>query len=188
VKNVSIAHATLAGFDVSTDAGLVLDGVLANDTRLSTTATVGSGFQAGHHGSLTASNARLLNNATTSVNVASSDLVLSTTFIANTLQAEAGSFGYGCAIFGKSTASLTEVTFADNPGVAFVADDSRASISGGLFERNRIALHAQNGSAVRESDEATPPASGEVRVSRSTNFVDNQVKVGDDYVPLPSSL
>ncbi len=58
---------------------------------------------------------------------------------------------------------------------------------GGLFAKNAIAIHAQSGASVTQSDVADGLGGGELRVSSSTRFVDNGAKVGNGVVALPQA-
>ena len=56
---------------------------------------------------------------------------------------------------------------------------------GGTVAKNAVALHAQNGAAITESDGTGDLGVGEIRISSTTRFVDNETRVGNGILALP---
>ncbi len=130
---------------------------------------------------------RMVDNVTCNVSVALGGTgSFTNATITDTRSAPNGAFGYGVTVTGRSSLALTDVEVARNPGVGVVVENSRAQMTGGELRQNGVAVHAQVNSFLSQSDATTPLASGELRVSTSTQFVDNAARVGVGVMPMPT--
>jgi len=186
LSQVTVERATLTAFAVSQGATLSLDRGLARDTTSSTTSGTGCGIQVSRGALVTVAHSRFSGNRVTTVIVAndgSADLSDST--ITDTRSAADGNFGHGITVFGKGALLLRDVGIARNPGIGLVASDGSTRVTGGVVQKNTVALHVQDGSFVSDSDDKAPLKPGEVRVSSTTSFSGNDALLGTGIVPLP---
>jgi hypothetical protein len=94
-------------------------------------------------------------------------------------------FGHGAAAGSHTSFTIDGTFFFDNAAVGLVLAGGSARVSRSTFAHNLIALHAQDGSFLTESADASDLQVGEVRVTPDTKFVDNGSKIGSDVAPLP---
>lgn len=99
-----------------------------------------------------------------------------------------GRYGHGVVVDGGGEVELIEPRIAESEGVGLAAKAGTVRLVGGTLLRNVIALDAQGGSIIAQSDDLTPLDSFELRVSSQTRFIENQSRVGLGAVPLPEDL
>lgn len=186
ITNSSFVGNTLAALTSHQDSEVTAEAVFVKGTRPIPGLTPGSALQVARRGKLTVTRSALVGNTTESALVTSGgtiSLVKST--VHGTVKDAEGAFGHGLTVFEGASMFLDDVAVYDNPAVGLVSDGGQSFINGGLFARNGIAIHAQNGATVTQADAAEGLAGGELRVSGSTRFVDNGTRVGNGVIALP---
>jgi hypothetical protein len=195
VENASKATITRSSFEGNTLAGLTsvldsettADAVLVRGTREIPELTAGSGVQLARNGKLTMTRSALVGNTGETAMVTSGGvLAMSSSTVHGTVKGIDGLFGHGIAVFPESRAELDGVAIYDHPGVGLVSDGGQAFVRGGLFARNAVAVHAQNGATITQSDAASGDlGGGEMRISSTTRFVENGSRIGSGVIELP---
>lgn len=188
ITNSSFVGNTLAAITSNFDSEVTAEGVFVKSTRAIPGLTPGSALQVAKNGKLTLTRSALAGNTTETALVTSGgtiSLVKST--VHGTSKDAVGAFGHGLAVFEGASMFLDDVAVYDNPAVGLVSDGGQAFVNGGLFARNGIAIHAQNGASITQADAAEDLGGGELRVSGSTRFVDNGTRVGNGVIALPQN-
>ncbi len=184
VDRITIEDATLSGLTSGHQA--VLDGtnVLIRGTRVLDYAGTGSCLQSGMDSRMTLTGAAMLECRGTSVLVGrASTVTLRGAVIADT--ADTGQFAHGITVHAVSVADLEDVYIARNPGIGLAANGAGATMRRGALLYNGVAVHAQAGSFVRESNDDGALSPGELRVSPTTKVVGNAQRIGSGVVPMP---
>jgi hypothetical protein len=83
---------------------------------------------------------------------------------------------------------LEGTSIFDNAAIGLAASGGRARLVESTIARNAVGVHVQEGSFLKETEDATDLGVNEVRVSRGTRFVGNQTRVGSGEIPLPSNI
>lgn len=196
VEDSSTATVTRSSFDGNTLAGVTsslgstvtVEAVLVRGTKEIPDLTAGTAFQVAANGTMTVTRSALVGNSLESVLVASGGFFSMTASTVHGTRATAdGRFGHGIAVFTGARAELTDTAVYDSAAVGLISDGGQALVRGGTFARNQIALHAQNGASISQSDAAGDLASGEVRISASTRFIDNATRIGNGVLAVPGS-
>lgn len=100
-----------------------------------------------------------------------------------------GKFGDAIEVVDGAVLRLDESVIRNARGAAMVFAGGTGAIRASLIERNAVALHAQGGSALAEVDDIPADLeAGSVSVTRSTQFVDNETKIGQGELPLPQPI
>ncbi|MBX3186732.1 MAG: right-handed parallel beta-helix repeat-containing protein [Labilithrix sp.] len=187
ITSSSFVGNTLAGLTTVLDAETTAEAVLVRDTREIPELTAGAGLQIARGGRLTISRSAFASNTVEAVLVASGGLLAMSASTVHGTRSVDGTFGHGIAVFPEARAELDGVAIFDNPGVGLVADGGQAFVRGGLFARNAVAVHAQNGTTITQSDVAPADlGGGEMRISSSTRFAENGTRVGSGLIELPN--
>jgi hypothetical protein len=188
VTRSSFVGNSLVGVTSTKGAKVSGEAVLVRGTKELQAAGLGSAFQIARSGTMTMKRSALVGNVGESALVTSDGfLSMTTSTVHGTRTSAAGAFGHGFVVFTGGHLELTDTAVYDSAGVGLISDGGQALVVGGTFARNAIALHAQNGASLSQSDAAAPLASGEVRISTSTRFVDNTTRVGNGVLPVPKS-
>lgn len=186
VTRSSFAGNALAGMTSMLNATVTAEAVLIRDTKEIPGLTAGSGVQLARNGTMTMKRSALVNNAQESVLVASGGVFsMTSSTVHGTTRSSDGQFGHGVTIFTGASVDLVDTAIYDSEGVGLISDGGEARVSGGTFAKNQVALHAQNGANITQSDAADSLASGEVRISGGTRFVDNASRVGNGVLAVP---
>lgn len=189
VTRSSFESNALSGISVNQSATATAEGVLVRATRIAAAAGTGSAAQVAREGQLTVRRSAFVGNAsTTAIAAKTCTLRLVDSTLHGTVKGLDDSFGHGVTVFDDAVVELENVAVFDNPGVGFVSDGGRARVVGGVFARNSVGVHAQNGAQLAESDDASELGPSEVRVSSSTRFVGNGSRVGSGVVAVPRPL
>jgi len=189
VTRSSFVGNTLAGITSNYDSEVTAEAVLVKSTRAIPGLTPGSALQVAVNGKLTMTRSALVGNTTeTAIVTSGGALSLVRSTVHGTAKDGDGQFGHGIAVFPEATALLDDVAVYDNPAVGIISDGGRALVRGGLFARNAVAVHAQNGASVTQSDAAAEDlGGGELRVSTTTRFLDNGARVGNGVIAVPEA-
>ena len=186
VTRSSFVGNALAGMTSMRNANVTAEAVFIRDTKEVPGLTAGSGVQLARSGVMTMKRSALVGNAQQSVLVASGGIFsMTSSTVHGTILSAGGLFGHGVTIFTGASVELVDTAVYDSAGVGLISDGGEARVSGGTFARNEVALHAQNGAIITQSDAAGTLASGEVRISGGTRFVDNASRVGNGVLALP---
>jgi|GEM_PF-2225625 len=179
----------LAGMTSAHESEVTADGVLIRGTRELETFNAGSAVQIAKSGRMTMTRSALVGNTGTTALVHSGGLLtMGSSTIHGAVLGVGDTFGHGVTVFADARIELDGVAIFDNPGVGLVSDGGQAAVRGGVFARNAVALHVQNGAAITQSDvPATDLGAGELRVSTTTRFVANATRVGTGEIALPAA-
>ena len=175
----------LAGIDVNQGAVATADGVLVRGTKEVASTGIGSALQVTTTGNLSATRSAFVRNVGTSAVVAGGTLALTDCSMRSTLLDKKSTFGHAISVFDEGHVELLRTSVSDNTGVGVVAAGGQAWVRNSTFARNKVAIHAQDGSSVVESDADAELTVGELRVSTDTRFVDNGARVGTGQIPIP---
>jgi hypothetical protein len=186
VRSSAFVGNTLAAITSNTSAEVTAEAVLVRGTRPLPGLTPGSAVQVARGGVMTVSRSAFAGNSTESAIVTSAGrLAISRSTIHGTTPDPDGAFGHGLAVFQTGSIVLDDVAVYDSASVGLVSDGGQAHVVGGLFARNAIAVHAQNGSSITESAADAELGEAELRVSPSTRFVGNGARSGTGLVAVP---
>lgn len=186
VMRSSFVGNSLAGMTSTLGATVTAEAVLIRDTHELPSLTAGSGVQLARDGSMTMTRCALSGNSQESILVATGGhLVMKASTVHGTRKSADGAFGHGVTLFTGATVELTDIVVYDSDSVGLISDGGSAIVRGGTFARSQVALHAQNGASITQSDATGELATGEVRVSSSTRFVDNASRLGSGIIPVP---
>ncbi|MFN7130809.1 MAG: right-handed parallel beta-helix repeat-containing protein, partial [Myxococcales bacterium] len=94
-------------------------------------------------------------------------------------------YGYGIQLNAGARLELTDSELRGNEGVALIAAGGTAAVRRSVIARNATALHAQNGSVLRESSTDEPPAEREILIGTDTLLLGNATRLGTGELPLP---
>lgn len=185
VNRSSFVGNALAGMTSAQQGEVTAEAVLIRGTNEVVNLSAGSGVQVSR-ATMKMTRSAIAANSSESVIVATGGVfVMTNGTIHGTTVDSKDRFGHGIAVFTTGRAELTDTSIYDNAGVGLVSDGGEASVRGGTIAKNSVALHAQNGATISQSDGADDLAVGEVRISSSTRFVDNQTRIGSGVVMLP---
>lgn len=188
VTRSSFVGNTLAGITSNNGSEVEAEAVLVQGTRPIPGLTPGSALQIAVNGKLTMTRSALVANTTeTAIVTMGGALSLARSTVHGTTRDHDGQFGHGIAVFPDATVTLDDVAVYDSPAVGLVSDGGRAFVRGGVFARNAVALHAQNGASVTQSDAAESLGGSELRVSTTTRFVENGARVGNGIIAVPQA-
>ncbi len=189
VMRSSFVGNSLAGMTSVKSATVTAEAVLIRDTQELPGLTAGSGVQLAQDGTMTMTRCALSGNAQESVLVASrGHFVMSASTVHGTRKSADGMFGHGVTVFTGASVELTDVVIYDSEAVGLISDGGSALVRGGTFARSLVALHAQNGASIAQSDATGDLAAGEVRISSTTRFVDNASRIGNGIIPVPAPI
>jgi hypothetical protein len=184
VARLTVDRATLSGFSVTTGASVVANDVLVRDTRELDYGGVGSSCQVVKGAKLELTGGAFIEGAGTSILAKDSELVFDRIAVQRTISVD--DFAHGITLHGETaTADLGNVFIASNEGIGIAVNGASARIHGGAIDNNGVAVHAQNGSFVSESNATTPLQPGELRISPDTEVKGNVTRVGSGIIPLP---
>jgi hypothetical protein len=97
-----------------------------------------------------------------------------------------GRFGNAVEAVVRARVDLSGTLLRHSAGIGLMVGGAAATVSGGAFEANAVALHAQDGSTLLEvSVVAEPVGDVDVLVTGATGFVGNGVRLGNGTLPLP---
>jgi hypothetical protein len=188
VAHSTFEHNALSGMTSAVDSTIEGEFVLVRATQEVDTAGQGSGMQLARGASITLTRSAIVENTGTSVVVASAgNLKLSHSVVRGTHHSSDGGFGHAFSVFDGAHAELDSCTLVGSAGVGLVVAGGQAIVRGGVFARNTVALHVQDGAEIIESDSTDDLTENEVRVSTSTKFIENGSRVGSGQIPLPST-
>ncbi len=97
-------------------------------------------------------------------------------------------FGIGAVISNGSSVIFEGTAVYDAHAIGLVANGGRAHLVNAVFAKHPVALQAQGGSFIVESDDTAELAENEVRVSADSRFLENGSRVGVGEVPLPENV
>jgi hypothetical protein len=180
----------LAALSSNIAAAVTAEGVLVRNTRELPLAGAGSGVQISQQGRLSAKRSAIVGSAGSAALVIQGGVLrLEDGVVRGTLPSADGSFGHGISVFADARVDLVNETLSGNANVALVAAGGSASVARSTFSKNTVALHAQDGSTIVQSD--VPPddlGTGELRVSSDTKFLANGARIGAGEIPVPTPL
>lgn len=194
VEDGSTAIVTRSSFDGNSLAGMTsmvgssvtAEAVLVRGTKELPELGLGTGVQLARKGTMKMTRSALVGNAQDGALVAVGGVFsMTSSTVHGTLLSADGLFGHAVTLFAGASVELTDTAVYDTPGVGLISDGGEARITGGTFARNQVALHAQNGASIIQSDAAGDLGAGELRVSSATRFVDNATRVGNGVLALP---
>jgi hypothetical protein len=183
----TITRGRLAGVAVGNHGVATATGVLVRGVGEAAPLGTGSGLSVGEGGSCDFARGAIDGAAAVgvlAVRGGGANVHLSDATVHGTLVGSLG-FGYGAAAGEATSFTIEGSYFFNNGAVALALIGGSARVSGSTFSHNPIALHAQDGSFLSESDDTGDLKTGELRVAPDTKFVDNETKVGSGDIPLP---
>lgn len=185
VKRSSFVDNTAAGLTSMHEAEVTADAVLVRGTKELSSFGAGSGLQVGR-AKMTVTHCAISGSSSESVVVGSGAVVsMSACTVHGTSRSASGSFGHGIVVFSSGRAELADTAIYDHPGVALVSDGGQAIVRGGVIARSSVAVHAQHGASISQSDATDELADGELRISSTTRFVDDETRIGSGVLALP---
>jgi hypothetical protein len=189
VTNSTFEHNALAGLTSNTSSTVTAEAVLVRDTQELLKLTGGTGLQIAANGTMTMTRSAITGSIAESVIVTSGGkLSMTDSTVHGTVRDSDGLFGHGIAVFAMSRVDLTNTAVYDSAAVGLVGDGGgQAFVRGGTLAKNAVALHAQNGSMITQSDADSDLTAGEMRISTTTRFVANDSRVGSGVIVLPVS-
>ncbi|MBS2018655.1 MAG: right-handed parallel beta-helix repeat-containing protein [Deltaproteobacteria bacterium] len=188
ITNSAFLGNTTSGISSNFGSEVTAEAVLVRGTREIPGLLPGSATQVATSGKMTFTRSALVGNTSeTAMATTSGVLSIAKSTVHGTRKDVVGAFGHGLAVFQGASIFLDDVAVFDHPAVGLVSDGGQAFVNGGLFARNGIAVHAQNGASVTQVDGNEGLGGGELRVSSSTRFVENGARVGNGVVALPNA-
>ncbi len=171
---------------VSYSSTVTATDVVIRDTLELAASGLGAAVEAFHGATFTLNGGLFLDNIGEGLITSGSTVSLDTVTIRGTKPSHDGTFGHGLVALAGATVTLTDTGLDDNALVGLVADDSQIRVVGGAVTGNSVAVQAQNGSFVTQSDDASALQPGEVRVSMETIFAGNASNLGTGEIPVPT--
>jgi hypothetical protein len=186
VTGSSFEGCTGQAISVARDAGVTATNVLVRGTLELALSGQGVAVQTFDNATFSLTGGLLLDNVGETFEAEQSTIELTTVSIRGTTPAKDGTFGHGMVVFPGAVVTLTDTSLENSTLVGLVAAGGQVRFVGGAVTNNAVALQAQSGSFVTQSDDPGPLQTGEVRVSAETVFTGNATKLGTGVVPVPT--
>ncbi|MEO6420564.1 MAG: right-handed parallel beta-helix repeat-containing protein, partial [Polyangiaceae bacterium] len=170
---------------------LALSGSLITGTTSSLVDKMGMGVEIALSASGTIKDSAITHNLHTGIFVYDGATVdVSTSVIRDTkLQVFQTLLGHGLLAQDSPHVTIGSSEFDHNAGVGLAFSNSSATIRGTSIVGNAIGIHAQDGSTLKDVDDASgDPAGLDILVAKDTIFTGNGAKTGSGLIPLPMPI
>ncbi len=183
----TVLHGRLAGASVGTQSSMDISGSLFQDVGEATPVGTGAGLSVGEGGHMTVARSAVVHTSAVGVlalnrgnaSVDMTDCTIHDVHVAST------GFGHGAMAGPQTTFTFERTALYNNGAVGLALAGGSARVHASNFTSNGVALHAQDGSYLVESDSDGALSEGELRVSSDTTFEGNGTKIGSGSLPLP---